>query len=65
MALVLSLGIAAVPMAGTAEAATLYENCTTEDSGYATTRSSFWLAQSFAAESDHWVTSVRLKLHRS
>lgn len=64
LALVFSLGAVAVLMVGTVEAATLYEYYNTGDTGglYAA-YGSCWAAQTFTAESDHTVTSVKLKVY--
>lgn len=57
--------VAVVLPAGVAQAApTLYENYNTGDNGFAGIFSTVWGAQTFTAESDHSVTSVKLKLYR-
>jgi len=63
-ALVMALSLAMLP-ASVVQAANLYEHYNTWDNNSAPFHSANWLAQTFTAESDHSVTSVKLKLYRA
>ena len=63
-ALVLALSLVMLP-AGVVQAANLYEHYNTGNDTVWGFFSQYWKAQTFTAESDHSVTSVKLKLYRT
>lgn len=63
-ALVMALSLAMLP-ALVVQAANLYEYYNTGQDGSAGFHSTYWRAQTFTAESDHSVTSVKLQIWRS
>ena len=65
IALAMVMTLVVVPMAGTVEAATLYEHYNTGDDTISSGPCGVvWYAQTFTTESPHAVTSVKLKLRR-